>query len=102
MRLGEKRIMQLDPVITITAVGILGGMVRSLLGYFEQSDEGETFSLKKLGKSMARAGLIGGFVASGLLPEVLTIKIIVATFFLCAGVDVLAKEGFGTIKSIGK
>ena len=90
-----------EPILVILVIGAVGGIVRAVLGYQQQSDEKETFNYVKAGKSMVRAAVIGAFLVFGSTAvtgtEINTGTYIMA-FFLSVGADVLVKEGYGTVK----
>ncbi len=91
-----------EPILIVLAVGAAGGIVRSILGYKQQSDEGEAFNYIKLTKSMIRAALVGAGLVVGIAAATgteITMATYISAFFLAVGADVLAKEGSATIVS---
>ena len=93
--------MQIEPIIILLAIGAVGGIIRAVLGYEQQADEGESFDYLKMAKSVVRAAVIGAFVVFGstaVTQGELTTSTYIMAFFIAVGADVIAKEGFGTLK----
>ena len=51
----------MEPIVILIGAGALGGVVRTVLGYLSEKEDGEGFSVKKLTKSLLRS-VIGGAV----------------------------------------
>lgn len=95
--------MQIEPIIILLAIGAVGGVFRAILGYEQQSDEGESFDYLKLGKSVVRAAVIGAFIVFGstaITQGEITTSTYIMAFFAAIGADVIAKEGYGTVKGV--
>jgi hypothetical protein len=93
----------IDPIIIIIAIGALGGVVRCLLGYSEQSDPGEAFDYVKLAKSVARAAIAGAAVVYGISSATgseITTATYISAFFVAIGVEVITKEGYSVSKKV--
>jgi len=92
----------MEPILILLAIGAVGGIVRAILGYETQSDEGEQFNYMKAGKSVVRAALIGTVAVIGIVQATgteINTATYISAFFLAIGTDVLTKEGFGTLKN---
>ena len=89
-----------EPILIVVIIGAIGGIIRSYLGYEQQSDETETFDKKKMVKSVVRAALVGAFIVYGSTAitgtEINTGTYIMA-LFLSVGADVMTKEGAATV-----
>ena len=88
-------------VIWIAVAAFLGGIVSSLLGWF---DSQETFDMKKFGASIVRALIAGiGFAAAYQYMNALTPIDLAVAFLGGNGVDVLGNRISGSIKAgLGK
>ena len=87
-------------LIILLGIGAVGGAVRALLGYEQQSDVEETFNYGKAGKSILRAAVVGASVVMGataLTGGAISESTYILAFFTAIGSDVLTKEGAGTI-----
>jgi len=92
--------MEIEPIVILLLVGALGGIVRSVLGYNTQSDEGESFNYMKMFQSILRAALVGSFLVYStieLTGETVTTATYVLAFFTAIGADILTKEGIATL-----
>lgn len=91
----------IEPIITIIAIGAIGGMVRGILGYSQQADEGEAFNYAKFAKSVTRAAIAGSAIVLGITTatgSTITQATYISAFFMAVGADVLTKETYGAIK----
>lgn len=94
--------MDIDPIIILLLVGAIGGVVRAILGYQTQSDEGETFSYWKASKSVLRGAIGGTALVLGmntLLNSPITTVTYATAFLASVGADVILKELYGTVTS---
>ena len=91
----------MEPIILLLVIGAIGGIVRTYLGYETQSDEGEVFDYNKAAKSIIRGALLGTSLVMGatyLTQGEITTQTYVLALFVAIGTDVVAKEGYGTVK----
>lgn len=92
--------MEIEPIVLLLIIGAFGGIVRSILGYNTQSDEGESFNYMKAFQSVLRAAIVGAFVVYStiqLTGEPITTAVYVLAFFTAIGSDILTKEGLTTL-----
>ncbi len=92
--------MEIEPIILLLIIGAFGGIVRSILGYNTQSDEGESFNYMKAFQSVLRASIVGAFVVYSTIQitgESVTTVVYVLAFFTAIGSDILTKEGLTTL-----
>ena len=82
----------LEEIWLVVLAGVLGGIVRSVLGFLSEAEPNEKFSWTKLGKTLARA-IIGGAVLGYWLA--LDFK---AVFFASFASDVAAHNVWDIIK----
>ena len=91
----------MEPLIILLAIGAIGGIIRTYLGYETQSDADEGFNYGKAAKSIVRAAVIGASLVMGITVATngeITNQTYIMAFFLSVGADVMAKEGYGTVK----
>lgn len=85
-------------LLIVVLVGALGGMVRSILGYFTQSDEGENFNWKKFMFSVLRASIGGSFLVYSTIDlSNINFGTYFVAFFNSVGADVFMKEVYGSL-----
>lgn len=77
----------------ILAAGVLGGFVRSMVGW-ANTETTEKFNRVKFAKSIIRAGSAGLVIAYALQLDP------VATFFAAGFSDAMLKEGHGGVKKL--
>ncbi len=84
--------------LLIVLVGLLGGVVRGVLGYSNQSSRGEDFDWLKFGKSVLRAGIADSVLVYTTM-DITTgsTTLYITAFFMAIGADVALKEGYKTI-----
>lgn len=90
----------IEPIIILIAIGAVGGIIRTYLGYETQSDTGEAFNYNKALKSVIRGALLGTSLVMGatyLTQGEITTTTYVLALFVAIGTDVVAKEGYGTV-----
>ena len=93
----------MEPILILLAIGAIGGVIRTFLGYETQSDAGEAFDYWKAAKSMIRGALLGTSLVMGatyLMNGTITTQTYVLALFVAIGTDVIAKEGYGVV--VGK
>lgn len=91
----------MEPILILLVIGVIGGVVRSVLGYQNQADPGENFNYVKMAQSALRAAIVGTSVvlgATALTNSPMTTATYIMAFMTAVGSDVLAKEGYGTVK----
>lgn len=92
--------MTIDPIIILLIIGAFGGMVRSILGYETQADEGEQFDIMKAAKSIIRGAIGGTVVVMGMATifnSPITTTTYITAFLAAVGADVIMKELYGTV-----
>lgn len=77
-------------IYTVIA-GVVGGVLRSILGYAEQEEE---FNWKKSLKSLIRAGVGGIALAVGLGITVIDIQTFLIVVLACAGIDTVWHDAY--------
>jgi fluoride ion exporter CrcB/FEX len=92
----------MDPYVILLLTGAAGGLTRAFTGWLNQSDIGESFSIRKSIASVIRATIAGAFFAyttANIEPGTsLTTATIANVFFQSIGGEVLMKEVYGTLK----
>ncbi len=91
----------IEPIIILLAIGAVGGVIRTYLGYNTQSDKNEPFNYNKALKSVIRGALLGTSLVMGatyLTQGTITTQTYILALFVAIGTDVVVKEGYGTIK----
>lgn len=78
----------MDPIFIILGAGILGGLVRSLVGWAAHAETNEDVDAMKTLKSVIRASATGLIVAYTLQLDPM------ATFFAAGFGDVVLKEAY--------
>jgi fluoride ion exporter CrcB/FEX len=88
----------MESVFIVLLIGAFGGVVRSLLGYKYQAEEGEKFSWEKFIKSVVRAAIGGAFIVYTtvwLTATEVNSQTYILAFFASVGADVITKELYG-------
>jgi hypothetical protein len=95
----------MEPILILVLVGAFGGSVRSILGYFNQSDTDEKFDFQKFLYSFLRGAIAGSglsyitYNTANINPSVAAY---IGAFILSVGADVLIKELYGTVTELNK
>lgn len=90
----------MEPILILVLVGASGGLIRSLIGFMNQADEGEKFNWKKLVASVLRASIAGSLLVYQTVEVTESIEVgtYIGAFFTSMGADVFLKEIYGTVK----
>ena len=93
----------MDQILILLLIGAFGGLIRSILGFKNQSDDGESFNIIKTLKSVIRASLAGSMTImtiSNLTNTEITTATYMSAFLIAIGTDVITKEGYSSTKEI--
>jgi len=70
----------MDPIWVAVVAGLVGGLLRAVLGFVGEADEDEKFSLVKMAKTLVRA-LVGGAVVGYGMATLLSVTATEVIFF---------------------
>ena len=84
----------MEPIMVAILIGIGAGITRSVLGFLNQGEAGESFNKYKLGKSTIRTCLASIMFTITLVNGDIDVENGVMIFFVAVGADVAWKEAY--------